>query len=125
MIPFFKNYFLLIFICFGTIAYSQSESSLNKIDSLFFQKIQLQDGIHLSANIFKPYDISKPLPVILMLTPYVSYFNPEYGPYFAKRGYVFVYVDCRGRGNSEGVFWPFENDAQDGYDVVEWLAKQP
>jgi hypothetical protein len=33
-------------------------------------------------------------------------------------------VDVRGRGNSGGEFWPFENEGRDGYDVVEWLAKQ-
>jgi putative CocE/NonD family hydrolase len=34
-------------------------------------------------------------------------------------------VDVRGRGNSEGKFEPLANDARDGHDVVEWLAKQP
>ena len=34
-------------------------------------------------------------------------------------------VDCRGRGNSEGVFEPFENESLDGADIVAWLAGQP
>src|SRR5262249_12116616 len=34
-------------------------------------------------------------------------------------------IDVRGRGNSGGTFEPFANDARDGYDIVEWLAKQP
>src|SRR5262249_30895591 len=40
-------------------------------------------------------------------------------------GWLFVVVDVRGRGNSEGVFRPYIQEAQDGYDVVEWLAAQP
>jgi putative CocE/NonD family hydrolase len=38
---------------------------------------------------------------------------------------VYALVDVRGRGNSGGTFAPFENDAHDGYDLVEWFAKQP
>jgi putative CocE/NonD family hydrolase len=38
---------------------------------------------------------------------------------------VFVLVDVRGRGSSEGRFTPFDQEANDGYDIVEWLAKQP
>lgn len=38
---------------------------------------------------------------------------------------MFAYVDVRGRGDSEGVFRPLAQEAEDGYDVVEWLAKQP
>jgi putative CocE/NonD family hydrolase len=45
--------------------------------------------------------------------------------YFAAHGYPFLTVDVRGRGNSEGVFHPLIQEAQDGYDVVEWLATQP
>jgi hypothetical protein len=45
--------------------------------------------------------------------------------YFAKHGYVYALVDVRGRGNSGGEFEPFANEGRDGYDVVEWLAKQP
>jgi putative CocE/NonD family hydrolase len=33
-------------------------------------------------------------------------------------------VDCRGRGNSQGEFEPFANEGRDGYDIVEWLARQ-
>jgi putative CocE/NonD family hydrolase len=45
--------------------------------------------------------------------------------YFARHGYVYVLVDVRGRGNSEGRFAPLENEGRDGYNVVEWLAKKP
>jgi putative CocE/NonD family hydrolase len=45
--------------------------------------------------------------------------------YFAAHGYPFLTVDVRGRGNSQGEFRPLIQEAHDGYDVVEWLAKQP
>jgi len=114
--------FPLIFL---SILISKSLAQTNEIDILFQQKIPMRDGVHLSANIYKPAQMNSPLPVILMITPYVSNYNPEYGPYYAMRGFIYVYVDTRGRGNSKGEFAPFENDGKDGYDVVEWLAKQP
>jgi putative CocE/NonD family hydrolase len=49
----------------------------------------------------------------------------EFGLYFAARGYPFLAVDVRGRGNSEGIFEPNVNEARDGYDLIEWLAGQP
>jgi len=44
--------------------------------------------------------------------------------YFASRGYVVVLQDCRGRYNSEGTFYLDINEGQDGYDTVEWAARQ-
>jgi uncharacterized protein len=47
------------------------------------------------------------------------------GIYFASHGYPFLAVDVRGRGGSEGVFFPNLADGSDGSDVVSWLARQP
>lgn len=48
--------------------------------------------------------------------------------YFAQHGYVFVAIDLRGRGNSDGVFVPGRNEGRnegrDGYDAIEWVARQ-
>jgi len=43
---------------------------------------------------------------------------------FAEHGYAFVWLDVRGRGDSEGEFVPLRNDGRDGYDAIEWLAGQ-
>jgi len=88
-------------------------------------KIPMRDGINLAATIFKPKDIQKPLPVILHFTPYIADRFSTRALWFARRGYVVASVDVRGRGNSAGEFKPFLNEGRDGYDVVEWLARQP
>lgn len=87
-------------------------------------KIPMRDGIHLNATLYKPRD-GKPAPAIFTLTPYIADGAHPRGVYFAQHGYVFVAVDARGRGNSEGIFEPNANEARDGYDIVEWLADQP
>ena len=89
------------------------------------QKIPVRDGVKLNGTVFRPRVMAQPLPVIFTFTPYVGDTYQDRAMYFARHGYVYVLVDVRGRGNSEGAFAPFENEGRDGYDVVEWLAKQP
>ena len=87
-------------------------------------KIPMRDGVLLNATVFQPQAQRDPLPVIFTLTPYIGDSYTDRAMYFAQHGYVYALVDVRGRGNSGGVFEPFANDAKDGYDIVEWLAKQ-
>jgi putative CocE/NonD family hydrolase len=88
-------------------------------------KIPLRDGVHLNATLHLPRSHERPAPTIFTLTPYVAQTYHDRGMYFAAHGYPFLAVDVRGRGNSEGEFRPFINEARDGFDVVEWLAVQP
>ena len=88
-------------------------------------KIPLRDGIHLNATVYTPKNQRAPAPCVLTLTPYIAEFHHDRGVYFASHGLPFVIVDVRGRGNSEDVFRPCIQEAKDGHDVVEWLAKQP
>jgi putative CocE/NonD family hydrolase len=96
-----------------------------EIEMLFGVKLAMRDGVHLAATLFKPREMPAPLPVVFTLTPYNSDSYYARAAYFARHGYVFALVDVRGRGNSEGEFMPFENEARDGHDVVEALARHP
>ena len=106
-------------------AAEQGEKREKQIDLLWGVKIPMRDGVRLDATVYKPHEQKQPLPVIFTLTPYTADSYLERARYFAKNGYVFALIDVRGRGNSEGQFEPFANEGHDGYDVVEWLAKQP
>jgi putative CocE/NonD family hydrolase len=94
------------------------------VDMLWGVKIPMRDGISLNATVFRPKAQTDPLPVIFTLTPYIGDSYIDRAMYFARHGYLYALVDVRGRGNSGGTFAPFENDAKDGYDIVEWFAKQ-
>src|SRR6184192_779031 len=95
------------------------------VDFTWGAQIPLRDGAKLGATIYRPKGTDSRTPVIFTLTPYVADTYHERATYFARNGYAFALVDCRGRGNSTGKFEPFANEARDGYDVVEWLARQP
>jgi len=88
-------------------------------------QIPLRDGVHLNATLYLPENHATPTPAIFTLTPYIGQTYHDRGMYFAAHGFPFLTVDVRGRGNSEGVFWPFINEGRDGFDVVGWLARQP
>jgi uncharacterized protein len=88
--------------------------------------IPLRDGVRLFADVFRPAGDGR-YPVLVSKTPYSTERFPtayEAAVYFAQRGYVYVYPDVRGRHESEGEWQPFFNSAKDGYDVIEWAAKQ-
>src|SRR6201995_4324812 len=95
------------------------------VDVLFGVKIPCRDGVRLNATVYKPHDQKVSLPTVFIVTPYIADGIHKRGNYFASHGFVFLSIDSRGRGSSEGVFDPFMQEAKDGYDIVEWLAKQP
>ena len=67
------------------------------------------------------------LPVLLNRTPYERETLEAFSArYFEQRGYVVAVRSLRGRYTSEGVFLKVQpEDATDGFNVVEWLARQP
>lgn len=90
--------------------------------------IPMRDGTTLYADIYRP-EGPGPFPVILQRTPYdkttpltMLMLDPLKA---AKRGYAIVIQDTRGRFTSEGEFYCFRDDIDDGYDTVEWAASQP
>ncbi len=84
----------------------------------------MRDGTKLRADIYRPKAEGK-FPVLLVRTPYDKTQEMEFGVRAAARGYVVVAQDVRGRFQSEGDWYPFKNESQDGYDTVEWAAALP
>ena len=86
--------------------------------------IPMRDGIKLSTDLFFPDNTDVKPPVILIRTP-INKTGSGYMPYyFASQGYVVAVQDVRGRFASEGKWEPFINEGDDGFDSIEWLAKQ-
>ncbi len=83
--------------------------------------IPMRDGVRLAANIFLP-KAEGPFPTILIRTPYDKGEGDD--NFYASKGYALVSQDTRGRFDSEGVWDPFRDDAQDGYDTQEWIGRQ-
>jgi len=88
----------------------------------------LRDGVTLASDHYHPASPG-PHPTLLVRQPYgkdiastVVYAHPVW---FARQGYNVVIQDVRGRGESEGDFYPFQHEGRDGFDTIQWLASRP
>ena len=93
--------------------------------------VPMRDGVRLATDIYRPAGPGR-LPIILIRTPYSKdiryakrYAEPRFiVQFFNQHGYAVAVQDTRGRFNSEGRFIASGGDAEDGYDTVDWLARQ-
>jgi len=85
------------------------------------EKVPMRDGIRIATTIFLPLG-DGPFPVVLVRTAYNRMgFN---GADFAQRGMALVVQDTRGRYGSEGEYYPFTAETNDGLDTLDWIAAQ-
>jgi uncharacterized protein len=90
------------------------------------------DGTKLSADVYRP--VPKPgqpadqrFPCLFEMTPYRKEMRAaEAAGTFPARGFVYMEVDARGTGGSEGEYDGVftEQEQLDGYDAIEWLATE-
>ena len=97
-----------------------------RIQFFIDQKVSARDGTKLSVDVILPQG-SGQFPTLLSRNPYESNSQRhlERAYWWAKNGYAFVSGDCRGRYESEGLFYPQLPDGSDGYDTLAWIACQP
>ncbi|MCH8206772.1 MAG: CocE/NonD family hydrolase [Chloroflexi bacterium] len=109
------------------------EGSYQQYDSICESDVMMttRDGVKLAADIYFPAIGGRPadgrFPVILERTPYdkTAARQVTKAKYYARRGYVCVIQDVRGRFQSEGEWYAFAKEAPDGYDAVEWSGTRP
>ncbi len=106
--------------------------------------IKMRDGTHIAADIYHP-DAEGKFPALLSMSCYgkdiqklpipkgtpidfragnagVEAGNSEF---FVTRGYAHIIADSRGTGYSEGKYgYMSMTEQEDGYDLVEWIARQ-
>jgi uncharacterized protein len=103
--------------------------------------VPMRDGVKLFTRIYIPAHMDKPLPILMMRSPYsdwnIGTKNPMNDPYvknMAAGGYILVYQNIRGKQESQGHFvmqrplivnqYPDSVDeTTDTYDTIDWLLK--
>jgi len=107
--------------------------------------VKLRDGVTIYTDILRPIGDAK-APAIVAWSPYgktipqkdvqsgvdpkeVTGLSKSEGPdagFWVCHGYAVVNPDTRGAGKSQGDIHAWGSvDGQDGYDVIEWIARQP
>ena len=84
----------------------------------------MRDGVILRADIYRPKADGQ-FPVLLQRTPYNKTGGAAFAFKAAATGYVVIIQDVRGRYDSDGDWYTFKHEANDGYDTVEWAAALP
>lgn len=92
-------------------------------------KVPVRDGVTLVTDIYYPGRngavASGKFPVIMERTPYGAHTAERWAPYFVQRGYIAIGQNVRGRYGSGGRWAPLVDDVNDGYDMAQWLGRQP
>jgi predicted acyl esterase len=87
--------------------------------------VVMRDGVRLATDVYLP-EGEGPWPVILTRTPYGKRIPWAAEPFafYLDAGFALVIQDCRGRFASGGEYRMFLDDAEDGYETVEWASAQ-
>ena len=86
----------------------------------------MRDGVNLSSDIYFPKNRKGPLPVVFSRTPYdnMTEESVSAATFYPQHGYIFVAQDTRGRNDSDGKYYPWVHEFNDGHDSIEWIGKQ-
>ncbi|HZS10182.1 MAG TPA: CocE/NonD family hydrolase [Blastocatellia bacterium] len=105
---------------------NDADAALNEIRIERHREVPMRDGVKLYADVYLPRAEGR-YPVLVVRTPYGVQRDGVHEPMikFAQHGYAVVVNDVRGRYESEGQWDPFRYEARDGYDAIQWAAKQP
>jgi len=104
--------------------YPELSQPVFKVKKIERARTLMRDGTVLVSEIRMP-DAEGKFPTVLIRTPYGRAEMAAAYEWFAKRGYVVVSQDVRGRGGSGGDWDPFNHEVADGYDTLSWIASQP
>ena len=123
-----KILLLLAFISRGVTLFAQNAPQTDGEryiinDSVF---IKTPQGHMLSAVVVRKRDVAGPQPAALFVFIYSDTKRSlAEAKYAADHGYVGVVADVRGKRLSPEEVAPYEHDAEDVYEIIDWVSKQP
>ncbi len=86
--------------------------------------ITMRDGVKLAAVIVRDRKFPDPQPVVMMSTIYASNDEVFSAKQITTHGYVGIILNIRGKYVSDVRIEPWEHDANDLYDAIDWISKQ-
>ena len=112
-----------------TTVHGTPAETVHRIRTLYNQRVPMRDGVELAADVYMPVD-GGPFPALVLRTPYDKLASDDLQlrsaiVHLAQTGYAAVSQDVRGRFESDGEFYPFVHEADDGHDTIEWIGRQP
>ena len=124
------NFIFLILLIANAFSQQTSKTKAEDLKSVYNVQdsvmIKTRDGAFISAIVVRKKGVSIPKPVILQFTIYVSDQGRDIKSLkaAADNDYVGVIAYTRGKRFSPGEIFPYENDGNDAYDVIDWISEQ-
>lgn len=124
----------LFFIAIALLPYQGASSQSfaegtfpDTVKAIYHKKVQMRDGIALATDIYLPAAEGE-YPTLLIRDIYTngSTANRQrYAQFATTNGYAFVFQSARGRYDSDGQWYPYFQEINDGDDTLTWIAEQP
>lgn len=89
--------------------------------------VEMRDGIRLATDVYLPEGEGQ-FPTLLVRDIYTNgsaNVRQQYARFATSNGYAFVFQSTRGRYDSEGQWYPYFQEINDGDDTLTWIADQP
>ena len=124
---------VLVYVCAPFLeAQSQSFSRYDgafpeSVKAIYHQRVAMRDGVEMATDIYLP-DAEGTYPTLLVRDIYTNgsaAVRQRYAKFATSNGYAFVFQSARGRYDSDGRWYPYFQEINDGDDTITWIAKQP
>lgn len=125
----------LTFLCLLSAVFAQANPMFSEkheyafpesVEIRYRQSVLMRDGVSLSTHTYLPASSGK-YPTLLVRDIYGNGSQPlrqRYARFATQNGYAFVYQAARGRYDSEGDWYPYFQEIEDGEDTLDWIADQ-
>ena len=107
----------------GAIAekvFDKVEAELYKVEDTI---IPMSDGGSIAVTVVRSQQDLSAKPVVLMFNIYAGN-DASDGKNINYNGFVGVIANTRGKRTSQDAIEPFEHDAKDAYEIIDWISKQ-
>ena len=129
-----KRYFFIGVLAFMSLSPANGQSFAGydgdfpeSARAYYHQMVPMRDGVRLATDVYLPAEGGS-YPTLLVRDIYSNGSTSvrlRYAKFATANGYAFVFQSSRGRYDSEGEWYPYFNEINDGDDTLTWIANQP
>jgi len=95
----------------------------DSLKTIYHAGVKMRDGVELATDVYLPDGTGK-FPTLLVRDMYSNGTNPgrqAYAKFATANGYAFVFQSVRGRYDSDGNWYPYFPEINDGDDTLSWM----
>ncbi len=96
------------------------------VKAIYHQRVKMRDGVEMATDVYLP-SATGTFPTLLVRDMYTNgsaEVRQRYAKFATTNGYAFVFQSVRGRYDSEGNWYPYFQEINDGDDTISWIAEQ-